>query len=66
MKSDDIDLKTGKEVAFDYGNVAKVVSASCSVPGIFTPVVYEDMHLVDGGLMDNVPADIKTKLDYIN
>ena len=34
------DLKTGKEVDFDYGNVAKVVSGSCAVPGIFTPVVY--------------------------
>lgn len=52
------DLKTGKEVDFDYGNVAKVVSASCSVPGIFTPVVYENMHLIDGGLRNNVPADI--------
>lgn len=52
------DLKTGKEIDFDYGNVAKVVSGSCSVPGIFSPVVYENMHLVDGGLRNNVPADI--------
>lgn len=52
------DLKTGKEVDFDYGNVAKVVAGSCAVPGIFTPVIYEDMHLVDGGLRNNVPADV--------
>ena len=52
------DLKTGKEVDFDYGNVAKVVSGSCAVPGIFAPVVYEGMHLVDGGLRNNVPADV--------
>ncbi len=56
------DLKTGKEVDFDYGNVAKVVSASCAVPGVFTPVVYEDMHLVDGGLRNNVPADVVKKM----
>lgn len=56
------DLKTGKEVDFDYGNVAKVVSGSCAVPGIFTPVVYEGMHLVDGGLRNNVPADIVRKM----
>ena len=56
------DLKTGKEVDFDYGNVAKVVSASCSVPGVFTPVVYEDMHLVDGGLRNNVPVDVVKKM----
>jgi NTE family protein len=52
------DLKTGKEIDFDYGNVAKVVSGSCAVPGIFSPVVYEDMHLVDGGLRNNIPVDI--------
>lgn len=52
------DLKTGKEIDFDYGNVAKVVSGSCAVPGIFTPVPYEGMNLVDGGLRNNVPADV--------
>lgn len=56
------DLKTGKEIDFDYGNVAKVVSASCAVPGVFTPVVYEDMHLVDGGLRNNVPVDVVKKM----
>ena len=56
------DLKTGREVDFDYGNVAKVVSASCAVPGVFTPVVYEDMHLIDGGLRNNVPADVVKKM----
>jgi NTE family protein len=56
------DLKTGKEVDFDYGNVAKVVSGSCAVPGIFSPVVYENMHLVDGGLRNNVPADVVKKM----
>lgn len=52
------DLKTGKEANFNYGNLAKVVSASCAVPGVFTPVVHEGMHLVDGGLRNNVPVDV--------
>lgn len=56
------DLKSGREVDFDYGNVAKVVSASCAVPGVFTPVVYEGMHLIDGGLRNNVPADVVKKM----
>lgn len=55
-------LKTGKEVDFDYGNVAKAVSGSCAVPGVFTPVVHEDMHLVDGGLRNNVPVDVVKKM----
>lgn len=56
------DIKTGKEVDFDYGNVAKVVSGSCAVPGVFTPVAYEGMHLVDGGLRNNVPVDVVKKM----
>lgn len=56
------DLKTGKEIDFDYGNVAKVVSGSCAVPGVFSPVVHEDMHLVDGGLRNNVPVDVVKKM----
>lgn len=56
------DLKTGKEIDFDYGNVAKVVSASCAVPGVFTPVVYEKMHLIDGGVRNNVPVDVVKKM----
>lgn len=56
------DLKTGKEIDFDYGNVAKVVSASCAVPGIFSPVVYENMHLIDGGVRNNLPVDICKKM----
>ena len=56
------DLKTGKEIDFNYGNVAKVVSASCAVPGVFTPVVYEDMHLIDGGVRNNVPVDVVKKM----
>lgn len=56
------DLKTGKEADFDYGNIAKVVSGSCAVPGVFTPVVHEGMHLVDGGLRNNVPVDVVKKM----
>ncbi len=56
------DLKTGKEVDFDYGNVAKVVAGSCAVPGVFTPMVHEGMHLIDGGLRNNVPADVVKKM----
>ena len=56
------DLKTGKEVDFTYGNVAKAVCGSCAVPGIISPVVHEDMHLVDGGLRNNVPVDVVKKM----
>lgn len=53
-----VDMKTGSEVDLSYGSVAKVVSGSCAVPGVFKPVEYLDMHLVDGGLKNNLPTDV--------
>ncbi|MDS1029191.1 patatin-like phospholipase family protein [Bacillota bacterium LX-D] len=38
--------------------VKDAVAASCAIPGIFTPKVIGTRTLVDGGLVDNVPADI--------
>lgn len=38
--------------------VHQAVMASCAIPGIFTPVKIGRRTLVDGGLVDNVPADI--------
>jgi len=52
------DIKTGEQANITSGSVAKACSGSCAVPGVFLPVIYEDMHLVDGGLHNNVPADV--------
>lgn len=38
--------------------VAEAARASSSIPGIFTPKTIGTRTLVDGGLVDNVPADI--------
>lgn len=51
-----VDLLSGKEVILREGPVAPAVRASCAIPGIFTPVKLEEMLLVDGGLLNNVPA----------
>jgi len=53
-----VDIKSGEEVHITSGSVARASSGSCAVPGVFSPVVYDDLHLVDGGLMNNVPADV--------
>lgn len=53
-----VDIISGKEVDISSGSVAKASSGSCAVPGIFAPVEYEKWHLVDGGLQNNVPADV--------
>lgn len=36
-------------------NIGKAVHASCSYPGIFSPVKYDNTYLIDGGIRENVP-----------
>ncbi len=36
-------------------NIGKAVHASCSYPGIFSPVEYNSTLLIDGGIRENVP-----------
>lgn len=52
------DLLSGREKIF--GGDEKIIDgvvASSSIPGVFKPVVYEDMLLVDGGVKVRVPVD---------
>ncbi len=56
------DLERGEQVVFTTGSVAKAVRASCSVPGLFEPLRRGDMALVDGGLVNDVPADVARSL----
>jgi NTE family protein len=51
-------LVTGERVILDQGPVGRAVRASSSIPGVFTPVLYQNMMLVDGGVVDNVPVDV--------
>lgn len=52
------DLTLAKAVIFDRGLVRTAVRASTSIPGVFPPVVEGDRLLVDGGVLNNLPADV--------
>lgn len=52
------DIKTGKAVIMDEGEVAMAIRASSSIPLIFKPVKSGGSLLVDGGLSLPVPAEI--------
>ena len=52
-----VDLVEAKQVILDSGRVSFAVSASCCVPGLFKPVVNGSRHLVDGGLLNNIPSE---------
>lgn len=53
-----VDLKEATQVLLQSGNVARAVSASCAIPFFFRPVIIDNMHLVDGGLLNSIPTDV--------
>lgn len=42
--------------------IGKIVQASCSYPGVFSPCKYKNTKLIDGGIRENVPWKL-TKLN---
>lgn len=52
------DLHSGAEVWLRQGSMADAVRASIALPGLFTPVHREGRLLVDGGLVNPVPASL--------
>ena len=52
------DMITGEEVVLRSGSVPTAMRASMAIPGLFSPVVIGDKVLVDGGLVNNFPADV--------
>lgn len=56
------DLKTEKEVVFKIGPIRDAVRSTLSIPGIFVPYKYNDMLLVDGGVINNLPEDVAMEM----
>ena len=52
------DLETGDAVVMHDGDLASVMRASLSAPGVFAPVERNGRLLVDGGLAENLPVDV--------
>lgn len=53
-----VDLVTGKEVILGRGSLPLAMRATMAVPSIFSPVAWGDSLLIDGGLLNNLPADV--------
>jgi NTE family protein len=53
-----VDLLSARQVVLDRGQLAAAMRATMSLPLIFPPVELDGRVLVDGGAMDNVPADV--------
>lgn len=57
-----VDIDTGEEVVLRKGSVARAVAAGVTIPGIHYPVEYQGRFLIDGGLLNLVPADVAFSL----
>ncbi len=51
------DIKTAEPVSLSLGDIARACRISCSVPFLFSPVMWGNRVLVDGGLFTLVPID---------
>ncbi|WP_339720002.1 patatin-like phospholipase family protein [uncultured Paraglaciecola sp.] len=52
------DLYSGREVNFTSGSVVEAVKASCAIPGLFPPLLFNNRWLVDGGVVNPVPVNM--------
>lgn len=53
-----VNIKGNKEVVLRSGHPALAMRASMAIPGVFKPVKIDNMTLVDGGMMNNLPVDV--------
>lgn len=59
-------LNTGESEVVNSGSLYETVTASCSIPLVFQPVPIGDTIYVDGGLLNNLPAQsIRSQSDYL-
>jgi NTE family protein len=52
------DLRKSLPIVLGSGSFARALRATMAIPAIFTPVILDEQLLVDGGTLNNVPADI--------
>lgn len=53
-----VDINSKKEVHFSKGDLYTAMRASVAIPSVLTPLVYNQMILVDGGVMNPIPTDL--------
>jgi predicted acylesterase/phospholipase RssA/CRP-like cAMP-binding protein len=55
-----VDLVCGTEVVRDTGDAVHAMLESINLPGVARPINRDGMALVDGGILNNLPADLLT------
>jgi NTE family protein len=57
-----VDLNSGQQVNLTSGNLLDAVLATSAFPGVFPHVDIDDRHLVDGGVLNNLPLDLVDRM----
>jgi len=52
------DLYSGQEIWLREGPMLSAVRASSGLPGLFTPMYYQDRWMIDGGVVNPVPVSL--------
>lgn len=60
-------LVDGSQVVLESGRIAYAMRSSMAIPMVFAPTQYNNMLLVDGGMVNNFPTDVCRDMgaDYI-
>ena len=56
------DAKTQTEIVLSEGNLLESVMASMAIPVLYKTVEMDDMRLVDGGFLNNLPVDVAKEM----
>ncbi|AOW19756.1 patatin-like phospholipase family protein [Urechidicola croceus] len=60
------DLTNAKLKIFSEGSLGTAIKASCCIPLVFQPVLFEGAYLTDGGILNNFPVNLlEGKVDKI-
>jgi len=51
------DIQRGRSIYFDEGELIHPLLASSCIPGMFEPILIDGKHLVDGGVLNNLPIE---------
>ena len=56
------DLEAATVVEIGSGSLATALRATMAIPGVFQPVGRDGLLLADGGMLNNVPADVVSRM----
>jgi NTE family protein len=57
------DINRSESVVLDRGILSEAMRATMALPGLFPPVTIDGRLLVDGGFLDNVPAEVARRMN---